>query len=125
MRKKAYSLKEAKPALRDLIRHMKRKYGGRNIQFMSISQIPDDTINSKMPEAAVKFLAANPHIRCKGKEQGIEFYYYKKKHEGSGIYLLPIIVFYINREGNTGMQDGRLLVCSLDTYLPKLDNEEE
>ena len=116
MRKKAYSLKEAKPALRDLIRHMKRKYGGRNIQFMSISQIPDDTINSKMPEAAVKFLAANPHI---------EFYYYKKKHEGSGIYLLPIIVFYINREGNTGMQDGRLLVCSLDTYLPKLDNEEE
>lgn len=123
MRKKVVTLKEAKPALRSLIKDMKRKYGGRNVTFERITTIPDDELNSKLPNKVKSYLEANPHIRQVGHENGIEFYYYKAKMNDRGVYLLPIILFAISRDGNMGNRDTRILACSLSTYLPKISNE--
>ena len=123
MRKKVVSLKEAKPAMRSLIKHMKKKYGGRNVVFEKITTLPDAEIESKLPSKVKQYLASNPHIRQVGHENGIEFYYYKAKMNDKGVYLLPIVLFAISRDGNLDNRDTRILACSLSTYLPKISNE--
>lgn len=123
MRKKVVTLREAKPAMRNLVRDMKRKYSGRNVTFEKISGIPDDELNKRLPNKVQQYLASNPHIRQVGHENGIEFYYYKAKMNDKGMFLLPIIIFLINRDGNGGNRDKRVLACSLSTYLPKITNE--
>lgn len=123
MRKKVVTLKEAKPALRNLVRDMKRKYGGRNVVFERVTDIPDDELNSKLPSKVQQFLSSNPHIRQVGHDNGVEFYYYKAKMNDRGVYLLPLIIFVISRDGNMGNRDKRVLACSLNTYLPKISND--
>jgi hypothetical protein len=126
MRKKVLTLKAARPAIENLIRDMKKKYSGREVQFKDITMASDDFVNNNLPTTAKNYLTANPNnIRKKGTEQGITFYYYKlKTQEGSEIYILPIMVFFISRSDNSGAPTDRLLVCSLDTYLPKITNED-
>lgn len=124
MRKNVLTLKEARPAIKNLIRTMKRKYSGRNINFGKISTVADDEITNNMPNKAKIILSKTKHVRKIGHDSGIEFYYYKAITDNKELEILPIIVFLITRNDNSGIESERILTCSLDTFLPRLVKED-
>lgn len=123
MRKKVLTLQQAKPAIASMIQHMKKKYKSRNIQFMPITSIPEDQLQKMTPNKVLKYLSANNTKRMTGHMGGIEFYYYKLQVNDQGLFIAPVILFCIQRQGNLGRTGNRVLACSLDAYLPKTDND--
>lgn len=124
MRKTVVDLKQARPAIRNLIQSMKNKYSGRNVQFASITTVADADIERKLPSKVKSYLQSVPNVRKVGHEQGVEFYYYRyKSNENQITYILPIILIYAFRNDNNGQQAPKLLVCDLNTYLPKLKED--
>lgn len=124
MRKKVLTLKQAKPAIVSMIQHMKKKYAGRDIQFLQISTIPDDQLNKMMPRKVLNYLNSVQTKRMTGHIGGVEFYYYKLLVNNQGLFISPIILFYIGRDGNLGNKGNRVLACSLEAYLPKTETDD-
>lgn len=125
MRKKVLTLQQARPALNNLIKDMKRKYASRNISFQDIRMVGDDELGRMLPTKVKNYLSETDCVRKVGNQSGINFYYFRLRSiTGQETTILPIILFNITRNGNTGNNGNRILACSLDTYLPKITNEE-
>ena len=125
MRKSVLSLGQAQPAIQNMLQDMKHKYASRKINFLPIATASEEDITNQMPTSVKQYLSTVKHTRKVGHEQGIEFYYfYLQDPEGKESFLLPILIFCISREDNEKQVENRALFCSLDTYLPKITQED-